>query len=140
MKSVYWAVAASLLLSSGVPGWAQEKAAPAAEAGRKETSAQERKAPAKPAASFFTGAVESLDAEKGTLTVRSRKGIVRSFTADEKARGQMKSLKAGDRVVVKSLEGTALSIVKPGIKKKEEAPPSGAAPGEGKGKPAPGAR
>ena len=115
------ALAAALAVGAGVPSRAQEKAGPP-------------KAASKPAASFLTGAVEALDEAKGTLTVKSRRGVVKDFVAEEKAREQLKGLRIGDRVVVKHLDGAALSIVKPGVKKRE-APPKDIPPKDGKAPP-----
>ncbi len=134
MERLLRILAAGIVLSAAAAGWAQEKAAPrgagVAEPARKEPAAPDRKAVARPAANFFTGEVKALDESRGTLTVKSRKGVVKDFIADEKARDQLKNLTGGDKIVVKHNDGTALSIVKPGVKKTPS--PEGSVPKDAK--------
>jgi len=142
MKKVI-AIVVSVLFVLSVAGLsfaAEQKAAPAAPAEKKEAAPAkaeekkpaEKKAPAK--VKQVTGEVVAVDAKAKTLTVKGKKGDV-ALSVDEKAAAKLADVKMGDKVTVKYKEtdgkNVATSVVgKKAAEKKMEKKP--AAPAEKK--------
>lgn len=103
--------AAAIALSIVAGGCAKEKAPSPPEPAKKAAAGNEKKAAPKPRGKFFTGTIEALDASAGTLTLKGPKGA-RGFQAREKVKEQLDGLKIGDKVIVKHIDGIALSIMK----------------------------
>lgn len=104
--------AAAFALSIVAGGCAKEESRPQPQPAKKEVSRTEKKAVPKPRVKLFTGTIEALDEEAGTLTLKGPKGE-RRFQAQEQVKEQLDDLKIGDKVIVKHVDETALSIVKP---------------------------
>ncbi|MCL4477290.1 MAG: hypothetical protein M1508_13900 [Nitrospirae bacterium] len=146
MKKII-AIVVSVLFVLSVAGLsfaAEQKAAPAAPAEKKEAAPAakkeaapakaeekkpaEKKAPAK--VKQVTGEVVAVDAKAKTLTVKGKKGDV-ALSVDEKAAAKLADVKVGDKVTVKYKEtdgkNVATSIVgkkaaEKKMEKKEAAP------------------
>jgi len=84
-----------------------EKAPAMAPAGEKKAAPAAEKKAVLPKAQLFTGSVEAVDAAAGTFTVKGKKGNV-DLKAGEKVK--LGDVKAGDKVVVKYVDGTASSV------------------------------
>ena len=105
--------AAAFALSILAGGCAKDKASPPPlQPAKKEIAVPEKKAAPKPRAKLFTGMIEELDEEAGTLTLKGPKGEMR-FQTREKVKSQLDGLEIGDKVIVKHYDRNALSIVKP---------------------------
>jgi hypothetical protein len=104
--------AAAFALSIVAGGCAKDKSPPQLQPAKKEIAGTEKKAAPKPRAKLFTGTIEDLDEEAGTLTLKGPKGEMR-FQTREKVKEQLDGLEIGDKVIVKHDGKTALSIVKP---------------------------
>jgi hypothetical protein len=61
---------------------------------------------------LFTGTIEALDEEAGTLTLKGPKGAM-DFQVHAKVKEQLDDLRIGDKVIVKHVDEIALAIVKP---------------------------
>jgi hypothetical protein len=105
--------AAAFALSIVAGGCAKDKSPPPSEPAKKESAAAETKSAPKPRVKLFTGTIEVLDAEAGTLTLKGPRGE-RRFQVHEEVKDQLDGLKIGDKVIVKHTSEIALSIVKPG--------------------------
>jgi hypothetical protein len=105
-------VAAAFALSIVAGGCAKEKSPPQPQPAKKAIAAAEENAAPKPHVKFFTGRIETLDAARGTLTLKGPKGE-RRFQVHEKVKEQLDDLNIGDKVIVKHVDEIALSIVKP---------------------------
>ena len=112
--SVLAAAAFTLWIVAG--GCAKEHAPPPSEPAKKESAAVVTKTAPKPHVNLFTGTIEVLDAEAGTLTLKGKRGE-RRFQVHEEVKEQLDGLKIGDKVIVKHTGEMALSIVKPGANK-----------------------
>jgi hypothetical protein len=99
-------LAVALALSLGGFAVAADHAAGSAKTERSGKAAA-KKIDTKPKARQFTGTIESVDAAAGTLTVLRKKGKVK-LKAGEKVR--LQELMAGERVIVKHADGTALHV------------------------------
>jgi len=108
--------AAAFALSIVAGGCAKEQAPPPPEPAKKESAALVTKTAPKPHVNLFTGTIEVLDAEAGTLTLKGKRGE-RRFQVHEEVKEQLDGLKIGDKVIVKHTGEMALSIVKPGANK-----------------------
>jgi len=108
--------AAAFALSIVAGGCAKEQAPPPSEPAKKESSALVTKTAPKSHVNLFTGTIEVLDAEAGTLTLKGKRGE-RRFQVHEEVKEQLDGLKIGDKVIVKHTGEMALSIVKPGANK-----------------------
>lgn len=104
--------AAAFALSIVAGGCAKDKSPPQLQPAKKEIAGTEKKAAPKPRAKLFTGTIEDLDEEAGTLTLKGPKGEMR-FQTRKKVKEQLDGLEIGDKVIVKHDGKTALSIVKP---------------------------
>ena len=104
--------AAAFALSIVAGGCAKDKSPPQPQPAKKEIAGTEKKAAPKPRAKLFTGTIEELDEEAGTLTLKGPKGEMR-FQTREKVKEQLDGLEIGDKVIVKHDGKTALSIVRP---------------------------
>jgi hypothetical protein len=109
--SVLTAAAFALSIVGG--GCAKDKAPPPSEPAKKESAAVGTKSAPKPRVKLFTGTIEVLDAEAGTLTLKGPRGE-RRFQVHDEVKDQLDGLKIGDKVIVKHTSEMALSIVKPG--------------------------
>jgi hypothetical protein len=119
--------AATIALSIVAGGCTKEKSPPQPPPARKAIAGTVKNAAPKPHVKLFTGTIDALDAAAGTLTLKRPKGE-RRFQATGKVKEQLDGLKIGDKVIVKHVDGVALSIVKPRIRKnapdrKEKAAP-----------------
>ena len=108
--------AAAFALSIVAGGCAKEQAPPPSEPAKKESAAVVTKTAPKARVKLFTGTIEVLDAEAGTLTLKGKRGE-RRFQVHEEVKEQLDGLKIGDKVIVKHTGEMALSIVKPGKNK-----------------------
>ncbi len=139
MKKVI-AIVVSVLFVLSVAGLsfaAEQKAAPAAPAEKKEAApakkemapakAEEKKAEKKAPAKLkqVTGEVVAVDAAAKTLTVKGKKGEV-ALTVEEKAAAKLADVKMGDKVTVKYKEvdgknvATSVAAKKAAAKKTEK--------------------
>ncbi|MCL4476076.1 MAG: hypothetical protein M1508_07615 [Nitrospirae bacterium] len=140
MKKVIAIVVSVLFVLSiaGLSFAAEQKAAPAAPAEKKEAApakkemapakaeekkAEKKKAPAK--VKQVTGEVVAVDAAAKTLTVKGKKGEV-ALTVEEKAAAKLADVKMGDKVTVKYKEvdgknvATSVAAKKAAAKKTEK--------------------
>ena len=104
------AAAFALLIVTG--GCAKEKSPSQPQLAKKEIAGTKKKAVPKPRVKLFTGTIEALDEDAGTLTLKGPKGTMR-FHAHEKVKKQFDELDIGDKVIVKHVDMIALSIVRP---------------------------
>jgi hypothetical protein len=104
------AAAFALLIVAG--GCAKEKSPPQLQSAKQEIARPEKKAVPKPRVKLFTGTIEALDEEAGTLTLKGPKGTMR-FHAHGKGKKQLDDLDIGDKVIVKHIDMIPLSIVRP---------------------------
>jgi hypothetical protein len=104
------AAAFALLIVAG--GCAKEKSPPPPQLAKKEIAGTKKTAVPKPRVKLFTGTIEALDEEAGTLTLKGPKGTM-CFHVHEKERKQFDDLDIGDKVIVKHVDKIALSIVRP---------------------------
>jgi hypothetical protein len=106
--------AAAFALSIVAGGCAKEKSPPPPQPAKKETSGTAKTAAPKPKphAKLFTGTIEALDEEAGTLTLKGPKGAM-DFQVHAKVKEQLDDLRIGDKVIVKHVDEIALAIVKP---------------------------
>lgn len=104
--------AAAFALSIVAGGCTKDKSPPPPQPAKKAISGTEKNAAPKPRVKLFTGTIEALDEEAGTLTLKGPKGEMR-FQAREKVKKQLDGLNIGDKVIVKHVDEIALSIVKP---------------------------
>jgi hypothetical protein len=115
MKKLITVLAAAVFaLSIVAGGCAKEKSSPQPQPAKKETPGTAKTAASKPKprAKLFTGTVEALDEEAGTLVLKGPKGE-RRFQAQDQVKEQLDDLKIGEKVIVKHVDEIALSIVKP---------------------------
>ena len=105
-------VAAVLALSIVAGGCAKDTSPPQPQPAKRADAVTAKKAVPKPRAKLFTGTIEDLDEAAGTLTLKGPKGQMR-FQAHDKVKERLDDLEIGDKVIVKHLDETALSIVKP---------------------------
>jgi hypothetical protein len=110
-KPLSMIAAAAFVLSIVAGGCAKEEAPSRPEAANREAAGKERKAAPKAAPKWFTGAIESLDAAEGTLTLKGPK-MAMDFQADERAKRDLEGLEIGDKVIVKHTGKMAHSVVK----------------------------
>jgi len=114
MKTVFPKLLAAWLSLSIVAGGCavESPPSPPPNAAKKDAGRPERKTVPKPRVKLFAGTIEDLDEAAGTLTLKGPKGE-RRFQAHEQARDQFERLEIGDKVIVKHVDGIALSIVRP---------------------------
>ncbi len=113
MRKLFTVLAtAAFALSMAGGGCAKDKSPPQAQPVKKEAAETGKKIVPKPRAKLFTGTIEELDEEAGTLTLKGPKGE-RRFEAHEKVKEQLNGLEIGDKVIVKHIDEIALAIVKP---------------------------
>ena len=105
-------VAAVLSLSIVAGGCAKDTSSPQPQPAKSADAVPVKKAVPKPRAKLFTGTIEDLDEAAGTLTLKGPKGEMR-FRARDKVKDRLDDLEIGDKVIVKHINETALSIVKP---------------------------
>ena len=127
MKKVI-AIVVSVLFVLSVAGLsfaAEQKAAPAAPAEKKEMAPakmeekkMEKKAPAK--VKQVTGEVVAVDAKAKTLTVKGKKADV-ALSVDEKAAAKLADVKVGDKVTVKYKEMDGKNVATSVVGKKAPA-------------------
>ena len=108
--------AAVFALSIVAGGCAKEQSPPSSEPAKKESAAFVTKTAPTSHVNLFTGTIEVLDAEAGTLTLKGKRGE-RRFQVHEGVKEQLDGLIIGDKVIVKHTGEMALSIVKPGANK-----------------------
>ncbi len=101
-----------LALSIVAGGCAKDKSPPQPQPAKRADAGTAEKAVPKPRAKLFTGTIEDLDEAAGTLTLKGPKGEMR-FQARDKVKDRLDDLEIGDKVIVKHINETALSIVKP---------------------------
>ena len=104
--------AAAFALLIVIGGCAKEKSTPQPQLAKKEIAGTKKKAAPKPRVKLFTGTIEALDEEAGTLTLKGPKGTM-CFHVHEKEKKQFDGLDIGDKVIVKHVDKIALSIVRP---------------------------
>jgi hypothetical protein len=107
---MFAAAAFALLIVAG--GCAKEKSPPQSQPEKKVIAGTKKKDVPKPSLKLFTGTIEALDEESGTLTLKGPKGTMR-FQGDENVKKQFDGLDIGDKVIVKHSNKIALSIVRP---------------------------
>lgn len=107
-------VAAAFALSIFAGGCAKEKSPPQPQPAKKETSgtAKTTASKPKPRMKLFTGTIEALDEEAGTMTLKGPRGEM-DFHVHAKVKEQFDDLQIGDKVIVKHVDEIALAIVKP---------------------------
>ena len=103
--------AAVFALSLVAGGCSKGKSPPQPQPERKAIAGTGRNAAPKPHVKLFTGTIEALDAAEGTLTLKGPKGE-RRFQVHEMVKEQLDDLNIGDKVIVKHVDETSLSIVK----------------------------
>jgi hypothetical protein len=106
--SVIAAAAFALTIFAG--GCGKEDVSSPPVPGKKETAAIKTKAAPKVPVKYFTGTIESLDEDAGTLTLKGPKET-REFKADRSAKKDLDGVKIGDKVIVKHTGEMALSIM-----------------------------
>ncbi|HET7318319.1 MAG TPA: hypothetical protein VFK23_04190 [Nitrospirota bacterium] len=111
-KRYFMLAAVTFALSLLAGGCAKEKSPPQPQPAKQEIARPEKKAVPKPRAKLFTGTIEALDEEAGTLTLKGPKGTMR-FHAHGKGKKQLDDLDIGDKVIVKHIDMIPLSIVRP---------------------------
>lgn len=111
-KRYFMLAAVTFALSLVAGGCAKEKSPPQPQPAKKEIARTEKKAVPKPRVKLFTGTIEALDEEAGTLTLKGPKGTMR-FHAHGKGKKQLDDLDIGDKVIVKHIDMIPLSIVRP---------------------------
>ena len=92
-------------------GCANEKSAPPRQPPKKAPAVAENKSAPKPRVKVFTGTIVAVDETAGTLTLKGRKSEM-EFQVGKKAKKQLDGLRLGDKLIVKHVDETALSIVK----------------------------
>jgi hypothetical protein len=114
MKIIFPLLAAATFALSIVAGGCAKEPSPPPQAqpAKQESAVTEKKAAPKPRAKLFTGTIEDLDEAAGTFILKGPKGE-RRFQANKRVMEQLDSLEIGDKVIVKHIDETALSIVKP---------------------------
>ena len=117
--TVLAAVAFSLALAAG--GCAREKPPTPPRPAKKEVAKPGKKPVANPRVKLFAGTIEELDVAAGTLTLAGPKETM-DFRAGGKLKKRLAELQIGDKVIVKYVDETALSIVKPRTSKSAQAP------------------
>jgi len=103
--------AAAFTLSIVAGGCSEEKSPPPPKPAGKAMEGTGKSAAPKPHLKLFTGKIDALDAASGTLTLKGPKGEMR-FQAHETVRERLDGLNIGDKVILKHVDGIALSIVK----------------------------
>lgn len=104
--------AVALALWIVAAGCTKEKSSPQPKLAKKEIEGTNQKAVPIPRVKLFTGRIEALDEEAGTLILKGPKGAMR-FLANEKVKKHFEDLNIGDKVIVKHADNIALSIVRP---------------------------
>ena len=87
------------------------KSVPQSQAPKKESAPAVAKGEPKPRVLVFTGTVVAVDEAAGTLTLKGSKRE-KDFRVPGKARKQLLGLRLGDKLIVKHVDRTALSVVK----------------------------
>ncbi len=98
-------------LSVLAAGCADEKLPPRPQPPKNATGAPETRVAPKPRVQVFTGTIVAVDESTGSLTVKGSKSEM-DFRVRKKARKQLEGLRLGDKLLVKHVDRTALSIVK----------------------------
>ncbi len=112
MKRLFPVIIAGVFaLSVFLAGCTSEKVTPSPRPPKKDTAVTARKGGPKPRVQLFTGTIVAVDETAGTLTLKGPK-TERDFQVGKKAKQQLDGLKIGDKLVVKHVDETALSIVK----------------------------
>ena len=104
-------IAGVFALSVFSAGCTSEKVPPKPQPPKKDTAVTARKGAPKPRVQLFTGTIMAVDETAGTLTLKGPKREM-DFQVGNKAKKQLDGLKIGDKLVVKHVDETALSIVK----------------------------
>ncbi len=92
-------------------GCANKKSPPPRQPSKEVPAVAAKKAAPKPRVTVFTGTIMAVDKSAGTLTLKGRKSEM-EFQVGEKAKKQLDGLRLGDKLIVKHVDETALSIVK----------------------------
>ncbi len=100
-----------LALAIVAAGCANEKSPSPPQPPKTAPQAAKKKAPPKQRLKVFTGTIVAVDQDAGTVTLKGPKTEM-EFQVDEKAKKQLDGLRLGDKLIVKHVDETALSIVK----------------------------
>ncbi len=112
MRRLLRAITAALFALSVLgAGCADEKLSPPPRLPKNATAAPEKRAVPKPRVQVFTGTIVAVDESAGSLTLRGSKSEM-DFRVRRKARKQLEGLRLGDKLLVKHVDRTALSVVK----------------------------
>ncbi len=87
------------------------KSTPQTQAPKKESAPAAAKGAPKPRVQVFTGTIVAVDESAGTLILKGSKKE-NEFRVPGKARKQLLGLRLGDKLIVKHVDRTALSVVK----------------------------
>ncbi len=98
-------------LSVLAAGCADETLPPRPQPPKNASAAPEKRAAPKPRVQVFTGTIVAVDESAGSLTLKGSKSEM-DFLVGRKARKQLEGLRLGDKLLVKHVDRTALSIVK----------------------------
>ncbi len=104
-------IAAVFALSALAAGCANEKLPARPQPPKKETAATEKNGAPKPRVKVFTGTIVAVDEKAGTLTLKGPKREM-EFQVGKNVKKQLDGLRIGDKLIVKHVDETALSIVK----------------------------
>jgi hypothetical protein len=112
-KAFHMLASTAFALSILAAGCTEGTSPPPPRPAQKEMTTTEKETAApKPRAKLFTGTIEDLDETTGTFILKGPAGE-RRFHARKQVLEQLDGLEIGDKVIVKHIDETALSIVKP---------------------------
>ncbi len=103
--------AAVFALAIFAAGCAKKESPPPPQPPKNVPAAAAKKGAPKPRVKVFTGTILAVDKTGGTLTLKGPKSEM-EFQVGEKQKKQLDGLRLGDKLIVKHVDETALSIVK----------------------------
>ncbi len=112
MKRLFPAIVAGMLALAVLGAGCGDAKLPArAQPPKNANAAEKRRVAPKPRVQVFTGTIVAVDEATGSLTLKGSKSEM-DFHVHRKARKQLEGLRLGDKMLVKHVDQTALSIVK----------------------------
>jgi len=104
-------IAGVFALSAFAAGCTSGNAPPRPQPPTKDNAVTARKGASKPRVQLFTGTVVAVDETAGTLTLKGSKRE-KDFQVRKAVKKQLYGLRIGDKLIVKHVDDTAVSIVK----------------------------